>query len=812
MGGCGRAVHHHRRRYDDYTGGLSVVAAATTTTPEKKIRDAAATTEGSRDDDDDGEAAAAAAAVTAESINTQKDEKIVTTEEEGGDHNCEVGEDEVPGMNTHDGDNTGSSTSTTSSTTANDVILGEEGSSPVWCDESKPVAAATGDTSTLDETTDCGGPKENVETEEGDLHRKGEDEVGVRTHNIVGSSLSTSATTEDVNVDRAPSSLSTLSSSLPAPAMLPPSTRKWGCSPPPLRMMQPTVTASLYHRSNPPSASRRAGIDPSNTTSRPNDDATSLSPSKAPRHIRVVGMFKILFGIIITLFVRGRRELGMWQRKNRNKLAIVLLLPALVASLPLLVFTGTTMTTTYHTTATMATTIPSQSSSSSFSAFSASYQKLRPPNSMPIERRGGGILTTHTACRISMWHWYPREREGRLGRKKDKVCDDLRELGQRVGHHLRDERMADVRHDDTIYVPFTSLDRFVYTFLPNVTVDVVVISGHPFDVRPASDDAIRSLLDSPSVVAWFCQNLPKYGGDDPYHVKVHPFPYGLNEKHNKLGLAILPAYKRVLFEGLNRTAFNEKNDTGNDGRNDNNVTSAIALLPPTDVRPTFVYAGPLKRVYNSDVRDEVPGTENDRLPPHEYFVRMSRSRYVLSPNGDRPECFRHYEALGLGVVPITELDPILCRYSLLIASTSNFPTPLDIPSPLPSTSLFRSHKVRHLSGGPVFYGNNEWNATVLEGVLDPRPVVNRNLIREDYWMGWMEDAVGRRLNWNDRLEGEEDKDGGNEDRGKKNNGLTDEENRLLASLGEKNNGSTDGENKLLPSLEHPARQRRRIVS
>jgi hypothetical protein len=78
-------------------------------------------------------------------------------------------------------------------------------------------------------------------------------------------------------------------------------------------------------------------------------------------------------------------------------------------------------------------------------------------------------------------------------------------------------------------------------------------------------------------------------------------------------------------------------------------------------------------------------------------------------------------------------------------------------------------------------------------------------------MDWMEDAVGRRLNWNDRLDGKEDGDGDNEDRGEKNNGLTEEENRLLASLGKKNNILTDEENTSLSSSEYPARQRRNIV-
>ena len=103
-----------------------------------------------------------------------------------------------------------------------------------------------------------------------------------------------------------------------------------------------------------------------------------------------------------------------------------------------------------------------------------------------------------------------------MERKKNKVCNDLRKLGQHMGHHLHDKRMTNVRHNDTIYV--------VFTFLLNMTIDAVVISRHPFNVQPAINDAIPTLLDSLRVVVWFCQNLRKYGGDNLYHAKVHPFP------------------------------------------------------------------------------------------------------------------------------------------------------------------------------------------------------------------------------------------------------------------------------------------------
>ena len=61
------------------------------------------------------------------------------------------------------------------------------------------------------------------------------------------------------------------------------------------------------------------------------------------------------------------------------------------------------------------------------------------------------------------------------------------------------------------------------------------------------------------------------------------------------------------------------------------------------------------------------------------------------------ECYRHYEAIGLGVVPITQLD---------------------------------SYLYRHLQSGPVIYNTTEWNISNLEKVLDPEPISNRNLVFE----------------------------------------------------------------------------------
>ena len=96
-----------------------------------------------------------------------------------------------------------------------------------------------------------------------------------------------------------------------------------------------------------------------------------------------------------------------------------------------------------------------------------------------------------------------------------------------------------------------------------------------------------------------------------------------------------------------------------------------------------------------------------------YLKDMRASKYVLSPDGDRPECYHHYEAIGMGCMPITQLD-------------------------------MRTHT--HLYGNAIF-NNTNWNLTWLEDTLPRNPQVNQRLIFEEYWMEYVEKIVGRPLRW-----------------------------------------------------------------
>ena len=124
----------------------------------------------------------------------------------------------------------------------------------------------------------------------------------------------------------------------------------------------------------------------------------------------------------------------------------------------------------------------------------------------------------------------------------------------------------------------------------------------------------------------------------------------------------------------------------------------------------MIFAGYINRESNPD-RALVP--QGEKQPPDEYYKTMHESKYVLSPDGDRPECYRHYEAIGLGTMPITQLHP---------------------------------HLYRHLAGNVVF-NDTMWDVSEMEATLSPNPNVNRRLLFEEYWMEYVERTAGRPLRW-----------------------------------------------------------------
>ncbi len=251
---------------------------------------------------------------------------------------------------------------------------------------------------------------------------------------------------------------------------------------------------------------------------------------------------------------------------------------------------------------------------------------------------------------------------------------------------------------DTLYVSHSKLQEWTEDFLPHIETDFVLVNTpFPMDFRTMEDfvgTIASNITDHPNMMGWFCTNIGiyAYAGGKQYHPKVHPFPLGLKDDMGSRAFQNpISAYRQVFLDSLHNTITKTRK----------------------------VYAGPLS--ITTDDRKHIPRSK--KLQFGQYAREIAKSKYVLSPNGVRPDCHRNYEAIGLGAIPITELDPFLYR---------------------------------HLKEGPVVYENTNWNMTWFDETLpEPDPnTVNRNLVFEEYWMEYIERAVGRPLQWWDKLKSE----------------------------------------------------------
>ena len=257
------------------------------------------------------------------------------------------------------------------------------------------------------------------------------------------------------------------------------------------------------------------------------------------------------------------------------------------------------------------------------------------------------------------------------------------------------EHAAQIRVNDVIFVAFSRLQEFTSRFLPLIHADVVLITtafGHMYPdwvhtVAP-------NITDHPHIVAWFATNIGNYTGGYQRHTKVHSFPLGLKPEVGPAPYRRpIPFYRQVFLQ------------------NYYNATKKTNTLFVSPVRDT-----------NGDRNKIVPPPPQGIMGYTEYLQHIAASYYVFSPDGDHPDCHRHYESIGLGAVAVTQLDPDLYPH---------FGPP----------------------GRNIIYHNTEWNMTKLihEQLAVPPSIagtsVERNMVFEEYWMEYVETVVQRPLRW-----------------------------------------------------------------
>ena len=167
-----------------------------------------------------------------------------------------------------------------------------------------------------------------------------------------------------------------------------------------------------------------------------------------------------------------------------------------------------------------------------------------------------------------------------------------------------------------LFVQNDFFDRFIKDFLPNIQCKFILITGQWNLPALEVNNITKSLLFDNRIHKWFSQN-PVFK-----HPKYIPFPYGLNYGYNLENPEII-IYAQELLKNHNKSIN-------------------ILNLPMNYI--------------TNQCREIFPKLKS--IPHNIFYEEMHKSKFILSPIGDRDDCYRHWEAIGLETMPISNVGDL----------------------------------------------------------------------------------------------------------------------------------------------------------
>ena len=194
----------------------------------------------------------------------------------------------------------------------------------------------------------------------------------------------------------------------------------------------------------------------------------------------------------------------------------------------------------------------------------------------------------------------------------------------------------------TLFVSVNFFEQFQRNCLHVLANRIILITGQWYLPALANRTEALNTLENPKIFHWFAQN------PITTHDKYTAIPYGVLHRN-------LPSFVAAVKESLSRKE--EK-------------STLLLNLHMGETHPD---------------RAVLTDPSAKRLPPKAYYDEISNAKYVVSPMGDRPDAYRHWESIGLGAIPVCNC-PIefgqLFGPSMLFRNTTEIFALLSDPSPL----------------------------------------------------------------------------------------------------------------------------------
>ena len=190
-----------------------------------------------------------------------------------------------------------------------------------------------------------------------------------------------------------------------------------------------------------------------------------------------------------------------------------------------------------------------------------------------------------------------------------------------------------IKDGDIIFVPCRLFAKFMKHDLPKIDAKIILFCNILYNARTQeimgfdrSCDWYAKMLNDNRIVAWYGRNI-FYD-----HPKAHIVPLGLGNGKSSRD----PLMKKLLSNLDPDAYFNDKK------------IKCLVNFNCTSRRRRFLL-NKLPKCEHADLF-----TFTGVLPFTEYVEHLKNSEYILSPRGVEPDCYRTWEALYAGTLPVVE--------------------------------------------------------------------------------------------------------------------------------------------------------------
>ncbi len=187
----------------------------------------------------------------------------------------------------------------------------------------------------------------------------------------------------------------------------------------------------------------------------------------------------------------------------------------------------------------------------------------------------------------------------------------------------KNKNVNEINEGDIVMVQVDLFDYFINNILPTINTKIILITSQFHLPQLHRNNTTDMCLNNDKIILWISQN-PIYEN----HPKYMAFPYGI--------------YQNNVNNYMNFLKENKESILNHNTKIQELYNSNIRIhphLPANHIR-----------------RNPIFNSVNKSIDNYEYLNNILISKFVISTSGDRDDCYRHYECIGLNSIPISNIN------------------------------------------------------------------------------------------------------------------------------------------------------------